>query len=1294
MCIVVTIHARLSEQLDFSTVSSASGYFLCVLADLDLDNGEHSGVLKQLTFSYVNDYLQTPVEQNLPSLPQRAEPNRVFAVIKGLNPESHARALLPSYWRLVLTACFPELAMSFVYELVDIVCKFASPWVLRRFLIERDVPSVVAIFLLSSANAFAVTQASYRVKTIGLELRAGLVSCIYDKILTSSNQSPSSAPVVNLVEIDVVRIQDFATFVHAIWSAPLQLTLATVSLGLILGGQSALAAALSVVAVTPLYYFCKHLIEKYQIAAMARRDTRMSLTSEALSNANLVKLWAQEPLMEKRLDIARRAELTVSESIVWVSTLLNMLMRGAPTLISVVAFMAAVAVGNPLRSEHIFPSLVFCSLLVYPLALLPIAVSSWAACAVSYARVRAFCAEQGAEETPSSARRPGRDSALPDGAAIYFSNVNFRWKETAEEPSLLKISFLVGEKQLAALVGPVSAGKSTIVKLALGFLEPLSGIVDTRGTIAYAPQNPWLITGSVRENILFGRDLEPAFYEAVIKACALDRDLERMPHGDDTQIGSHGTGLSGGQKSRIALARAVYARADVYVLDDPLAAVDSQVHQHLVDHVIGPQGILKDKTRLIVTNSAPVCSYADQVLQVTDGQLQDIKSASPQLLKLPDRVYIPIVDKPDPSVKVASLGISASSTDEEAFGQSDSVQENQSPENSSTDNNKESSLGDSARVSFADYKRWLRIAHIWRWSLMAFFTGLAFASNIMSTYMLKVFADKLGNGLVMRALEIYAAAGVVQTFMSCLSLLLGWYLCLKPTSHKIHGMLVAGVLQAPLSFLQRTPTGEIMNRFANDLARHDGPLFTCIFGFLNSLLRVVASLGTLLAFAPSSAVAVVALGALGWWLQRRCLGVLVETRRLETSSRSPLITNLQETLAGSDIIRIFARQAYFETRNFTSLRRNLTAYMAFVSVELWLIIRLSLICSLLQGLAAAFLLVGGVDASATGFVMSYMLQLATSFTQTVLLRTQMECEMVSAQRIFSLIDTRAERTSSNGVEALIQTQNVDASWPSRGIVTFRDFSASYNYKYHDDGNDSSLILRDINLDFAPGQSTAIVGRTGAGKSSLALAMLRVLQPVRGWIEVDGTDITQVDLDVLRSRVAINPQNCGAFAGTVRTNLDPNGVHDELDLLRVVRDSLFARGFKTPQAALDSPVLQGGSNLSAGQLQLLAVARCLLVGSSIVILDEVTSAMDEANQQLIQEALKTQLRNKTVITISHHLRSAIDNDRIIVMDNGAVAGIGSPKQLFQNNGIFKSMAVAAGLESELRSMELLEVVGSG
>ncbi|PTB51949.1 hypothetical protein M431DRAFT_539747, partial [Trichoderma harzianum CBS 226.95] len=636
-----------------------------------------------------------------------------------------------------------------------------------------------------------------------------------------------------------------------------------------------------------------------------------------------------------------------------------------------------------------------------------------------------------------------------------------------------------------------------------------------------------------------------------------------------------------------------------------------------------------DKTRLVVTNSAVVCSYADQVLQVTDGQLQDIKACSPQLLRgLPDSV--PMVDKPDLSVKVASLSISASSTDEEANNLSDSVQENQNLENSSVDNNQESSLGDSARVSFADYKRWLGIAHIWRWSLMAFFTGLTFASNIMSTYMLKVFADRLGNGLVMRALEIYAAAGVVQTFMSCLSLLLGWYLCLKPTSHKIHGMLVAGVLQAPLSFLQRTPTGEIMNRFANDLARHDGPLFTCIFGFLNSLLRVVASLGTLLAFAPSSAVAVVALGALGWWLQRRCLGVLVETRRLETSSRSPLITNPQETLAGSDIIRIFGRQTYFETRNFTSLRRNLTAYMAFVSVELWLILRLSLICSLLQGLAAAFLLVGGVDASATGFVMSYMLQLATSFTQTVLLRTQMECEMVSTQRIFSLIDTKAEKMSTNEVEVLDRTQNVDASWPSRGTVTFCDFSASYSHNYHDDENDSSVVLRDINLDFAPGQSTAIVGRTGAGKSSLALAMLRVLQPARGRIEIDGTDITQVDLDVLRSRVAIIPQNCGAFAGTVRTNLDSNGIHDESDLLRVVRDKSLCKGLQD----------------ATGCARFSGVTR------------------------------------------------RIENDRIIVMDNGAVAEIGSPKQLFEKNGIFRSMVVAAGLENELRSVELLEAVESG
>ncbi|UKZ55700.1 hypothetical protein TrVGV298_009524 [Trichoderma virens] len=337
--------------------------------------------------------------------------------------------------------------------------------------------------------------------------------------------------------------------------------------------------------------------------------------------------------------------------------------------------------------------------------------------------------------------------------------------------------------------------------------------------------------------------------------------------------------------------------------------------------------------------------------------------------------------------------------------------------------------------------------------------------------------------------------------------------------------------------------------------------------------------------------------------------------------------------------------------------------MAFVSVELWLIFRLSLICSLLQGLAAAFLLAGRVDTSAAGFVMSYMLQLATSFTQT----TQ-----------------RQRNPPQSDGEALARSQIVAASWPSRGTVAFRNFSAGYSYNYRDNNNDNNPVLRDINLEFAPGQSTAIVGRTGAGKSSLALAMLRVLQPIRGRIEIDGTDITQVDLDVLRSRVSIIPQNCGAFAGTVRTNLDPNGVHDESDLLRVLGDSLFARGFKTPQAALDYPVLQGGSNLSAGQLQLLAVARCLLIGSNIVILDEVTSAMDEANQQLLHEALQTQLRDKTVIVISHHLRSAIDNGRIIVMDGGAVAEIGSPKQLFQKGGIFRSMAVAAGLESELES----------
>jgi len=711
----------------------------------------------------------------------------------------------------------------------------------------------------------------------------------------------------------------------------------------------------------PTYYACNYFMQKFQVRAMARRDARMSLTGEILANIHMVKIWATEAWAGRRLDEVRSAELQAQQSMVWVSAIMTMLVRSASTTISVAAFMTAVLTSSTkLGSEQIFPAILLFNLLALPLSFLPMIISQWAACIVSYERIKGFCAANPETDDHNTTLGANLSRGLPSGS-VTMTDTYLHWPNSEENgPFLSGVSFSVHKGQLAALCGPSSGGKSTILKLLIGSLRPDVGSnIYLAGTIAYCAQEPWLTTGTIRENILLDREWDESFYEKVVEACALDVDLAAMADGDATHIGSHGLGLSGGQKSRISLARAIYVRADIYILDDPLAAIDIGVQHVLVERLFGPRGILRSKTSIVATNNKLLLAVVDRAFEVSQGTLIEtattpvdsvIEGISPpegsevddfediMALKA-DEVLHEVAPLPASDLVIADLVPEAISImKEEEIGESEVVVDPKV-----ANDQKWLVQPPSGLVPASVYARWLRIASYQHWAVMALLTLLSYVSNMYSRYLLRDVAQSLSQGAALKGLALYSAAGGAQIVTTCLSLIVGWYLCLKPSCQLIHRALVSGVVHAPMQFLHATATGEVFNRFANDLTRHDQPLFFSVFAMLNSVLMLVSALAVFVDAIPMAIIPILFLALFYLWLLRYTLSVLVETKRLETASRSPLITNLQETMDGADTIRIFGRYPLFRKRNYENLTTNLKAFLAVIAVDLWLVFRLSLI---------------------------------------------------------------------------------------------------------------------------------------------------------------------------------------------------------------------------------------------------------------------------------------------------------------------------------------------------------------
>ncbi|KIJ55549.1 hypothetical protein M422DRAFT_199806 [Sphaerobolus stellatus SS14] len=1174
------------------------------------------------------------------------------------------------------------------------------------------------MFCTAMTQTTLLHQYFQRVYETGMRVRAGLVTSIYRKALVLSGDeraARASGDIVNIMSVDTVKLQDLCTYGLVVFSGPYQITLAFVSLYNLLGWPAFVGVAIMALSL-PLNTTVARYLKRLQQQQMKNRDQRTRLMTELLNNIKSIKLYGWEPAFTQRiLKVRNDQELRLLRKLGITIACNNTLWQLIPILVAFSSFAVAAMVSEkPLTADIIFPALSMFMLLQFPMAMFANITTSLIEAMVSVRRLSSFLR---ASELQSDARKVIHKSNLQEGdETLVIREGEFEWSKDQTESTLHGIDLTVRKGELVGVLGRVGAGKSSLLSAIIGEMHRVEGEVVVSGSIAYCPQTPWIMSASVRDNILFSHAYDPEFYEMVLDACALRQDLGLLSDGDLTQVGEKGiyfimefSQLSGGQRARISLARAVYARADLSVNFDNQIAVDSHVARHVFGmifsksyNVIGPIGILSSKARILVTNTISFLKQHDQLIYLRRGIIlesgcyQDVISdPSRELHKLltghgrafesgssTPRDDETLISSPSESVDVDSSSSDASAVQkslEKVSGKLDGKQTwgRATLAAVNKQGKKEGAQAEHTergRVKWSVYLAYMKAASRPGFVLFVLTTFTTQAAQLLSNVTLKQWGDHnqqdKSNSDKWFYLTIYGSFNILQIMSAMTGFLTIFILLGLRSARHLHNAMLFAVMRAPLSFFEQTPTGRILNLFSRDTYVIDQVLTHVIAMAFRNGSAIIAILIVVATSFPPFLFFIPILGYFYYKIMVYYLSTGRELKRLDATSKSPIFTSFSEMLNGISTIRAFSQQNIFITNNQHRIDRNQMCYLPAISVNRWLAVRLETLGSSLifigANLACIALVTTRVNAGLVGLVISYGMNTTSSLNWFVRTTSEVEQNVVSVERILHQTEVKPEAPEH------IPDMLPDG-WPSKGKVEFKDYSMRYR-----PGLD--LVLKDINLSIRPREKIGICGRTGAGKSSLLLALFRIIEPASGTIYIDGVDITTIGLNDLRSVISIIPQEPQLFEGTMRENIDPIGVAEDSAIWKALEQSKLKDYVQSLPGGLDAKVHEGGSSLSSGQRQLLCFARALLRNSKVLVLDEATSAIDLDTDKAVQEILRgPQFANTTILTIAHRLNTIIGSDRVLVLSDGKVAEFDTPKALIENpDSIFASLAREAGV----------------
>lgn len=1184
----------------------------------------------------------------------------------------------------------PQL-LNFVIKFIQ---KFSSMDQNEEDWSKKELGFFLAFSMLLTANiqSIMIHQYFHRCMRTGMRIRAALTSAIYQKALnlsSSARQQRTTGEIVNLMSVDTQRIMDLMPYFHIIWSGPLQICLAMVSLYQLMG-VSIFAGVAVLIIMIPINSLLAVKSRKYQRMQMKNKDERMKLMDEILNGIKVIKLYAWELPFLKRVHTVREKELDTMRSIGLLGCVQSFTYLGAPFFVAFSTFAVYSLISTePLTTNKVFVSIALFNLLTFPLSMFPQVISGVIEASVALSRIYKYLRSENLDSDavvkypPKKFVEPlvdieGQDTIPSDESySLVLSNGSFSWeKDESKEPTLKNIEVKLKPGEVLAIVGRVGSGKSSIISAMLGemYRTPGTPPVSIYGKVAYSGQQAWIMNATLRENILFGHAYDEIFYQETLEACALIPDLKSLPAGDQTEIGEKGINLSGGQKQRISIARAVYSQADIYLFDDPLSAVDSHVGKHIFEKVLGPNGILKKKAKLLVTHAIQYLPYVDNILMLNKGEIiegpirfQDVLRKGPKSLLF--KLLKEFLSESMENVEI--------NDEEDIMKSMDKISSNKSPEKNLEKNaekrkpsetllKREGTLIEIERMERGSVKSNVFLKYVKSCSLKASIFGIfvlliSQCFQIGSNIWLKNWGSKndrlengdLEDGSLALFLSGYALLGLSYTFFVVLLNFIVNIPIAIGSARKLHRELLDGVISAKMSFFDTTPLGRIINRFSKDVYTIDEILPRVFYSFFRTLVSVTATILVITTVTPLFIVMMFPIAYIYLYVRKYYISTSRELKRLESTSRSPIYAQFSETLGGVSTIRAFDQVERFLRENERRIDQNQRAYYPSVSSNRWLAMRLELVGSLVIFGSALFAVIGtvifgNIDAGLAGLSISYALTITQSLNWTVRQSCEIETNIVSVERVLEYMGLASE-----GGEERDFIQPVP-SWPQYGEIVFRNVSLHYR-------EGLPPALKDLNFNIKPSEKIGIIGRTGSGKSSIMAALFRLVEP-DGSILIDGVDVKNIGLDDLRKKVTIIPQDPVLFGGTLRENLDPFNEVSDQELWYSLESTHLKDLVSELDGKLDATVLQGGENFSVGQRQLICMARALIRKSKILVMDEATAAIDVQTDAVIQETIRREFSQCTVLTIAHRINTVIDCDRLLVLDKGQVVEIDSPEKV--------------------------------
>ncbi|PQK14728.1 hypothetical protein BB8028_0005g02570 [Beauveria bassiana] len=1151
--------------------------------------------------------------------------------------------------------------------------------------------------------------------------------------------------IVNLMSVDTYRIDQACALGHFIWTAPVS-CLVTLVLLIVNLTYSALAGfGLLVLGVPLLTMAIKSLFARRKTINKIT-DKRVSLTQEIIQSVRFVKYFGWETAFLERLAEIRSKEIYSIQVLLATRNAINSVSMAMPVFASMLSFITYRLTNHGLAPAEVFSSLALFNSLRIPLNLLPLVLGQVIDAMSSIGRVEEFLLEEEQEE----------DIVVKsDGEyAIEMNNASFTWERTknketelpqdpkeakaaaaaakeakaqlnSTEPSeedvpkeatrgeerqpfkLQDINFTAGRKELLAVIGSVGCGKSSLLASLAGDMRKTEGEVVFGASRAFCPQYAWIQNTSLQNNITFGKPMNKPWYRDVIDACALQSDLDMLPNGDQTEIGERGITISGGQKQRLNIARAIYFDADIVLMDDPLSAVDAHVGRHIFDNAI--LGLLKDKCRILATHQLWVLNRCDRIIWMDGGKIRAIDTFE-NLMR----------DEQGFRTLMETNAVEKEEDEEEASAEEASEEEEQKPkmervatsaeERAKSKKNKKQAMlmqqeeRAEKSVPWSVYAGYIRASgSMLNLPFLAFVLILSQGANIVTSLWLSWWtSDKFGytDGVY---IGVYAALGFSQAFFMFAFAVLLTVMGTNASKRMLRDA-VTRVLRAPMSFFDTTPLGRITNRFSRDVDVMDNNLTDAIRMFFFTLANVTAVFILTIAYYYYFAAALVPLYILYMVAGTYYRSSAREVKRYESVLRSSMFARFSEGLSGVSSIRAYGLRERFMKDLRTSIDQMNGAYYLTFANQRWLSVRLDMIGNLLVFVVAILVVTSRftVSPSTGGLVLSYMLSIVQMLQFSIRQLAEVENGMNAVERLRYYGHELEE-------EAPLHTVDVRPSWPEKGEIKFENVEMRYRPNL-------PLVLKGLSMHVQGGERIGVVGRTGAGKSSIMSTLFRLVEISGGHITIDGLDISTIGLGDLRKRLAIIPQDPTLFQGTVRSNLDPFQEHDDLALWSALRqadlvgaDAASLDNSDGDRAAaaepsssssrihLDSIVEDEGLNFSLGQRQLMALARALVRGAQIIVCDEATSSVDMETDDKIQRTMAAGFRGKTLLCIAHRLRTIIGYDRICVMDAGRIAELDTPANLYRNpGGIFRGMCDRSGIsfgDIEMAARTMAAIDGS-